>query len=143
MRVRVITLALILMTGVTVVGVRATEYATPLQLSCRSHDDGFALAVLGKVRQAVSSPRGERLRAVLSLPVMSPDSVHIVSADTTACRKAIKLIADYEKLDPANIRPVLVRAGSIYWAEDPSLRAGEYTLMFIMDSALTRVTNDY
>ncbi len=79
----------------------------------------------------------------MSLPVMSPDSVHIVSADTTACSKAIELIAAHEKLDPATIRPALIRAGSIYWAEDGSLRAGEWTLTFILDSALTRVVGQY
>jgi len=74
----------------------------------------------------------------MGLPEMPADSAVLVT-DAEKCGKARVLIDAARGASISSQRLVLVRIGNKYWAEDPTLRGGEFTDVYLLDAGLTRV----
>lgn len=105
---------------------------------CFGETETTAHSVLGKVRKTVSDPRLAVVRDRMGLVPVPSDSV-VLETNPGTCNKARKLIDEYRNAGIAQRKLVLVRVGSLYWAEDPALRGGEFTDVYLLDKELTRV----
>lgn len=111
-------------------------------VSCRSTDDPYSRSVLGAVRKTLTDERLAPVRTAMNLRRLPGDSVTLVQVDML-CDKVAKAIAVHERHAIGDIQPVVVRIGSQLWAQDPSLRGGEYSLVYILNAEGTRVLGQY
>lgn len=105
---------------------------------CQPAESDISKMVFGKVRTTLTHPRSAPVRDAMGLERLPEDSVILVTSDSL-CQRAIHRIAEYRKSEPTGSRIVLVRIGLRYWAEDPSLRGGEWNDVYLLDAELSRV----
>ena len=105
---------------------------------CFGPETNAAKIVLGKVRKAVSDPRASAIREAMGLVLMPADSA-VLETHPGKCNLARLVIDRSRGEQPTQRRLVLVRIGARYWAEDPVLKGGEFTDVYLLDRELTRL----
>jgi hypothetical protein len=87
----------------------------------------------------VSSPRREAMRDTLGIPTLSSSQVEPI-VDEKLCRAAAVLMnRDRRSADTTRRSVQLFKLGMVYYAEDSELRAGEWTLGYVLDAELRRI----
>jgi hypothetical protein len=106
--------------------------------ACRPSTDGTMRGLAAEARHLVVTPKLEQMRGILHVPAMDSALVRPIQSDSL-CRKAVQTI-NRERGGIDSSRTIyLVQIGPVYWAEDPTIQAGEDVKTFIMDSALTTI----
>ncbi len=84
-----------------------------------------------------SSRQAERDR--LRIPTTAANEIRPVTTDSL-CAAAWPIMAKVMRAaDTGSHTVYMVNFGKLYWAMDPKLGGGEFTQVFILDSALTKV----
>jgi hypothetical protein len=115
-------------------------YQGPPPTESRCHDAN--LPVLGKIRFVLTDPRQQWYRDLLGINGIPVDSVHHVAGATT-CARARESIKRYFNGHHEHVQFTLFRVGRFHWAETSYPMAGEWSLVFILDSTATRVVGQY
>jgi len=107
--------------------------------TCGPASDVQMNQIVEYVQNRVSDPNKAALRAALKLPSLDPAEVGPVLSNST-CDRAAQLINRMGQVRDTTSRIIyLVRAGSVYVAEDPKNKSGEWTRVFIMDTAFVAI----
>jgi len=113
---------------------RSIDQITADPTDCGSRTDMTMASLFGYAKNLASNPGLQRQRSDLKVPHTS--DVEIVS-DALLCKKAGQAINRWQEIPDSTKRIVsLVRIGSVYLAQDPAFRAGEYVQAFVVDSSL-------
>lgn len=134
---------LALLLAVVTVGVPRVASGQGTGPGCWNYDQPYALSTMGKVKTTVSSPKTAAVREAMGLPQMPADSVKPIK-DHDTCVRVSRLILMANNEPQAGPRRVMVfRVGDLYWAEDPTLAAGEWPRVFLIDKDFTRVVGKH
>jgi hypothetical protein len=109
---------------------------------CFGPENDFSRSVGGKIRFVLTDPRQSWYRNLLGVSGIPADSVHHV-ADDALCVRAIETIKRYFYWHHEHVQLTLFRVGRFHWAETSWPSAGEWSLVFILDSTATRVMGQY
>lgn len=112
--------------------------ATAQHRGCFPPEHAQSLMIYGKVKRTLTDARAAPVRTARSLRRLPTDSIILVT-DSTLCTRARKAIATFRRDETGGGRVVLVRIGERYWAEDPTLRGGEFADVYLLEGELTRV----
>lgn len=129
--------------GATAMALALTAWTLPSstvtrRVACGPVDERMR-GLVAETRALVSKPTLRTLREALKIPMLDSSLVRPVQIDSL-CQLAVRTINRERRVPDTTSRTVhLVSIGSVYWADDPTLRAGEYTLSFVLDSTLTTV----
>lgn len=111
-------------------------------VSCLAADETSA-AILGYVRDLLTStaPGDVTSRQTYGLNNISPSQVVLVT-NTTDCAKAAAAIDKAGGIATSGRSVYLIKAGNKrYFAQDPTLVAGEYRPLYLMDSKFVVLTS--
>lgn len=114
----------------------------PTASVCYGPEVGFSKSIRGKIHNVLTQPRMQVLRDRFGLNGISPDSVWHVSDEAT-CARALAAIKDYRRIPGEHVTMTLFRVGPFHWADATWPRGGEFTTLFLLDSAATRVVGQY
>ncbi len=119
------------------VSVFATQSPSSLQSACADAQTGFARGFVGYVTRLVSEPEFAVARNSLRIKAAPAADVRYVT-DDALCARVGKAV-EREFGQPTAARIFVVRVGSVIWAEDSTITAGEFGAGIIFDSTLTTV----
>ena len=105
---------------------------------CGPAADDVMPGLVAEAKHLVSGPKLQKARNDLHVPALDSALVHAVQSDSL-CSLAAQTINRARGGIDSSRTIYLVKAGSVYWAEDRSIRAGEYIVTFILDSSLTAI----
>ncbi|MES2305107.1 MAG: hypothetical protein V4558_06355 [Gemmatimonadota bacterium] len=102
-----------------------------------THPKSAALAAYAK--RFVSLPAFQRFRDQFHVPTADSSSVRIEAVDSL-CVRASALISQVLNEPESTARRIyLVKAGEVFFAEDPKVKSGEWTKTYVIDSSMTRI----
>lgn len=107
--------------------------------ACATLERSLVVGPLALIKSLMVKDRHNSLREGLRLPRVDSNAVQPVQSEEI-CRAAVRALNRAVGSPDALDRVVyVVRVGSVYWVEDPTLKAGEYTRAFVFDKSLTTV----
>ena len=95
-------------------------------------------SVLGKVQAVMRDPRHAWIHERFGIDAISPDSVVVVT-DQTTCLRARTAIGERMNMPVESVSIVLTRIGRFHWAEGSLGSQSEWMWVFILDSTAGRV----
>lgn len=95
-------------------------------------------SIRGKIRNVLTNPRQKWYRDLIGVNGISADEVEHVD-DAALCERAIGTIRKCFEGRYPHIQIVLYRVGRYLWAETEWPRAGEWSLVILLDGEATRV----
>lgn len=106
---------------------------------CAPADDRWALEMRGYVENLLTKPQFSAIRDLDGLPAVSYSEVQSVQAEELCSKAAIGMNSHRKEPLPSPRMVYVLKIGSVFWVEDPTYKAGEYTRVLVFDSTLTRI----
>ncbi len=135
---RTILFAFTLPTAATALGAFGALGAQKRQPNCALSTDASTRLMLENLKSRLVDPSLGGWRAHSKLPVVDTATVVAVHSDSL-CQRAGTLVYRVGYGDPPPDKLFLFKVGPVYWAQDRSRVAGEFTVVFTLDSTLTKV----
>ncbi len=131
---------LIVVSALVVMGAaRANGQSTGVPPLCAPADDRWAEEMRGYINNILSKPEFTKVRELDGLPAVNYSTVTSVQAEEL-CSKAAVFMNNHRKAPlPTPSKVYILKIGSVYWVEDPTYKAGEYTRVLVLDSTMTKV----
>lgn len=130
-------------TGLCLIALTAPSVGTvrpvPRMVSACNDSDLVQQVMLRKARFSLTLPEMTQFFAGSGLGDGDQDRIELVHSDSL-CRKAVLAINRDLQTPDSTVRHVdLLQVGKTYWASDRNEVRGEFTVLFVLDSTLTRV----
>lgn len=109
---------------------------------CLGPEYGASRALLGVIQRVLTDPRQRWYSDLLGVTGTPLEAVRQVGAGPT-CSLAIEAIQAHFRRPDRAVRMILFRVGAFHWAEVTYPSHGEWSYVFILDSAATRVIGQY
>ena len=105
---------------------------------CGPTGDVVMRGLLAEAKHMVATPRLKSIQDSMRVPAVDSAVIRPIQSDSLCILAARTINRSHGGVDSSRTI-YLVQLGHVFWAEDTTIRAGEYVQTFILDSTLTTI----